>query len=236
LHSNTSRNFSKEDAVFTYKNIDTEWVSLSQTERALILKELFHFESLSSRDEEQALTKLIFKCKFLSREQLVGYLEISRRPDSLRWYASKNFLDDKSVSVIGRMRLEFGCLFDIDDLETKFRLATRDKKDLTESGHFQSKLFREIRQRLKKAMDAIKQFQVGETYVINPDSSFKKDYQGYLGHKFKFVSQDSEELASYSDLRKSPTQVFFRGNEGQIYIIDFRAVCRLSDIEPEQGD
>lgn len=236
LRSKTSRDFSKEDAVFSYKNISTEWASLSQAERALILKELFNFESFSARDQEQALTKLIFKCPFLSKEQLIGYLEIARRPDTLRWYASKNFLDDNSVSIIGSLRSEFGCLFDINELEDKFRIAARKKDSLTESGHFKTDLFQETRQKLQEAMNGLKHLQVGETYVINPDSSLKNDYQGYFECKFKFVPQDSRELADYMDLRKDPTQIFFRGDEGQIYIIDFRAVCRLSDIKPEQED
>jgi hypothetical protein len=231
IKSKKCDHFSRNDANFTYKNIQNEWGDLSQLDRALVLKELFRYESFTLGDKDKAFTKLTKKFGFLSREQIQGYLEISGRPDSLRYYASKNFLDDEAVGVIGNMRLELGDLFDVKELVTELRRATKKHEGLTEDGLFTIEFLKAIRQKFGSSVDAVNDLMVGETYVINPDSPFAKEYEGYIGDTFQFLSQEDKSLSDYKDLIKRSSQALFMGRGKRIFVIDYRAVCRPSEVK-----
>jgi len=226
--------FLKEDAEFIYQNIEKEWGRLSCLERASVLRGLFRLESLTVIDEKAALEKFFKKINFLTKEQLLGYIEIFRRPDTLRYYVSKKFLDDEAITMIGRMRLEFEDLFEIDELVDKLKTAAKKpKKNLTRGGRFKIEKLREIRNEVVKSIQAVRNLTVGETYVINPDSPLAKEYEGYAGDTFQFLNQDDKMLSDYQDLRRGVSQAFFIGRGGRIYIINYKAVCPLCDIQSE---
>ena len=98
-------------------------------------------------------------------------------------------------------------------------------------------VFRSIRQKLEKSIQALRNLKVGETYVINPDYPLAKEYEGFRGDTFQFLDQEDERLMPYKNLIERSSQVLFVGRHKRIFVIDFRAVCLPSEIKkPTEED
>ena len=232
ITSKKCNHFSEKDAEFAYQNIAGEWGNLSYSDRASVIKELFRFESSVCDDEKKVIAKICKKIDFLSKNMIIGYMEISGRSDSLKRLVVANHLDEQCISVIGDTRMELGELFDPKILSDEIFKAVQKPINLTEEKQLKADSLKKICAKIRKAAIAIKNLKVGEIYTINPKSpAASKEYEGYIGDTFQFADQNDERLSQYQSLKKSPFHVLFIGRGKRVFIIDYRVVCRLSDVE-----